>query len=270
MDKIHKEINNIDDLLEGKYNERDILLKKGKTEYFYILDNEIQNMELEKVELEKLKDEINNNFDNYKTQLCRYYEIFRKCDKNNKCNYAHGLKELKNNKKGCINKLNCYDETCLSEHPNNWKPYNNKIKCLNCIKGSCNKTNNKYLHINNTRFKLIVNKIILINKIIKYLNKYIKKEDIKINEIENIDPKNKITSDYNYYKDNFNIYDKENAKNINKIIYKMEKDLKIYSKKIITNINILDIDDIFKINIKTQINHIKSKIQLLKYNIEEI
>lgn len=260
--KLYKEINNIKDLLDGKYNERDILLKEGNIDYFHILDNEIQNMELEIKKLENQNDmNINDNFNNYKTQLCKYYKKYGKCNKSDKCLYTH---ELKNDKKECINNLNCYDETCLFEHPNNWTPYNNNIESMVCVKGFCNKKNKKYLHIkNNSKFKFIVNKIILINKIIKYLNKYIKKEDVKTN----INPEINLTINCNYINDNPKI---DNKQNINNLLYKMENNLDLYSKKIIENINNLNIDDCLKINMKIQINYIKSKIILLKYNMEDI
>lgn len=58
--KLYKKYDNLKDLLDGKYNERDNILKKGNIYNFNIIDNEVQNIENEIQELEK---EINNNFE---------------------------------------------------------------------------------------------------------------------------------------------------------------------------------------------------------------
>lgn len=278
-DKLYKKIDNLKDLLDGKYKERNSLLEEGNIEYFDILDKEIENMELEFKKLEKDLENSNTN-GNYKTQLCRFYKNYGKCDKNDKCFYAHGIKELRDNKEGCINQLKCYDETCLFKHPNNWNPYNNKIECSYCRKGFCNKINKKYKHINNnyknSKFKFIVNKIILINRIIKYLekNKYKnEKENKSIEKQERINTKINLFIDGKYINNNDNLnksYTEDNKKDIKKILYQMENDLELYKKKIINNINEINIDDYLKINMKIQLNNIKSKITLLKYNMEDL
>lgn len=266
LDKIYKKINNNKDLLDGKYKERNDLLEKynkENIEYLEILDKEIQNMELEIKYLEESKKELenlklnNNNMNKYKTQLCRFYKN-GVCDKKDKCFYAHGIEELKKIKKDCIGQLKCYDESCSFNHPNDWNPYDNKIECLYCKKGNCNKINKRYIHIKNnvTNFKFVVNKIILVNRIIRYLKK-----------VEN---NNKLNNDIIKDKNETFINDLKNNNNINNLICQMENNLDLYYEKIIDSINNININDYFKINMKLHINDIKSKIMLLKYNLEDL
>lgn len=266
-DKLYKKVNNLKDLLDGKYKERDILLKEGNIEYFDILDKEIEKMELEIKELEKKLEKLKINT-NYKTQLCRFYKKYGKCDKGNKCFYAHGLKELRNNKKECINQSKCYDEICLFKHPIDWNPYNNKTECLKCKKGFCNKINKKYIHTNNSKFKFIVNKIILINRIIKFLEKNKYKNEKKLNTFINSNSnKPEINIIIN---DNSNKTTNEYKQDIKKTLYMMEKDLELYSEKIINNFNNINLDDYLKINMKIQLNNIKSSVILLRHNLEDL
>lgn len=243
--KIYEKINNIKDLLDGKYKERDNLLKEGNIECFNIVDKEIINMEFEVKKLEKdlEKSDMNNNYKNIK---------------------------IIKNKRDCINKSKCYNETCPFVHPVNWNPEDNKIECLNCKKGFCNKCNKKYKHIyNNSKFKFIVNKIILINRIIKFLEKNEYKNQKK-EEIINTDELKNIISEKNIIiNNNLNII-KACKQDIKNIIYLMEKDLELYSEKIINNLDDISLDIYIKNNMKLQLNNIKSKIQLLKYNFEDL
>lgn len=108
----HK-LNNIIEILNVKYNERDILLNKQTYDEF--LDKEIEDLEKEKKDLELI---ISNKHD----------KII--------------------NKK-CINGIKCWNNDCEYSHPDNWDPYMNKKECINCYKGFCNKINNKYKHRNN-------------------------------------------------------------------------------------------------------------------------
>lgn len=235
MDKIHNKINNLKSLLDCKYKERDKSLKEENIEYFDVIDKEIFSMEIEIKNLEKDLEKISID---------------------NNCK----------NKRHCINKSKCYDETCLFIHSNNWNPYNNKVECLNCKKGFCNKINKKYKHnYNNLKFKVIVNKLILINKIVKFLEKNKcknqKMEEIT-NELKNIETDIKITIDTS---------DRVNLKqDIKRIICLMEKDIELYFEKIINNLDNMNLDIDVKINMKIQLNNIKSKIQLLRYNSEDL
>lgn len=237
MNKIYKKIDNLKDLLDGKYKERDRLLKEENIEYFDVIDKEIINMESEIKELEKDLEKISID---------------------NNCK----------NKKYCINKSECYNEICSFIHPNGWDPYNNKVECLNCKKGFCNKLNKKYKHnYNNLKFKFIVNKLILINRIVKFLekNKYKnqkKEENNFTDELKNIEPEIKITIN--------NLDEFKYKQNIKSIICLMEKDLELYSEKIMNNLDNIKLDIYVKIDMKMQLNNIKSKIQLLGYNFEDL
>lgn len=64
-----------------------------------------------------------------------------------KCIFAHGKEDLI--KKECLNGINCYNENCNYNHPEEWNAYNNKKECRFCGKGFCNKKNIRYKHINN-------------------------------------------------------------------------------------------------------------------------
>lgn len=56
----------------------------------------------------------------YKTELCKYYNSTRGCDKGNKCSFAHGKEEKR--RKKCKNYERCWNEHCNFEHPENWNP----------------------------------------------------------------------------------------------------------------------------------------------------
>lgn len=50
----------------------------------------------------------------------------------------------------------------------------------------------------------------------------------------------------------------------------MEDELETYSKKIMYNINNINIDDYLKVKMKIQLNNIRSKIFLLRYNLKDL
>lgn len=77
----------------------------------------------------------------YKLKLCDEYIKNKKCDKGDKCTYAHGEKEIREMKKTCNYGLNCFNESCIFEHPKTWNPKDNKKICnygLNCFNDNCN------------------------------------------------------------------------------------------------------------------------------------
>lgn len=61
------------------------------------------------------------------------------------CNFAHGINDIIKSK--CLSGDNCFNELCNYKHSDIWNPGNNKLECNFCIKGFCNKENNKYRHI---------------------------------------------------------------------------------------------------------------------------
>lgn len=115
----------------------------------------------------------------YKLKLCNFYEKYKKCDKGDECNYAHGKEELRFFKKDdCYNGLKCFKKDCDFSHPENWNPENNKRICEFYANGYCNKEENcKFKHCNINVEKDIGEKKENSNK---KNNCY--KEDIKINE----------------------------------------------------------------------------------------
>ncbi len=120
--------------------------------------------------------------------ICKHYENNSCKFMNTKelCSYAHGENDIIKNK--CFNGINCFDEKCNYEHPEDWNPENNKLYCIFCDKGFCNKENTKYKHINiNDNIKEDNKDIILdipknkdFPEIIK--NKTINNENIKSHE----------------------------------------------------------------------------------------
>ena len=80
-----------------------------------------------------------------KKVLCKNW-INNKCKYTKKeCIFAHGESDII--KDNCFNGIKCWDEICIYQHPKKWNPYDNKEDCVFCPKGFCNKTNNKYKHI---------------------------------------------------------------------------------------------------------------------------
>lgn len=123
-----------------------------------------------------------------KTIICKYYKNNTCKFMNTKklCSYAHGKSDIIKNK--CFNGINCFHEKCNYEHPEDWNPLNNKLECIFCNKGFCNKENSKYKHIDiNYNIKDEKKDIILdepikedFPEIIKY--KTINNEEIKLHE----------------------------------------------------------------------------------------
>lgn len=84
----------------------------------------------------------------YKLRLCNFYEKHGECAKGDKCNYAHGMDELREFKKECINGLKCFKKDCLFLHPESWNPEDNIRICEYYLNGYCvNENNCKFKHI---------------------------------------------------------------------------------------------------------------------------
>lgn len=213
LKKEHKkehELNNIIEILNVKYNQRDILLNKQI--YDEELDKEIEDMEKEKKELELI--------------------VLNKTNKKSEDNVII--------KKRCFKEDKCWNENCIYDHPANWNPYDNKKECNFCIKGFCNKNNNKYKHI---------------------INMNEEKEILKTNGIEDIIENKKNTN----FIDNINsekIKIKDIIEDNKNLINKMEQDIEIYIEKIKTNID--------NIEAKLHLNKILSEIRFFKYNYEDM
>lgn len=286
-----------------------------------------------------------------KSIICKHYEnnTCKFMNTRELCSYAHGENDIIKNK--CFNGINCFDEKCNYEHPEDWNPFNNKLYCIFCDKGFCNKENTKYKHINindnikednkyiildipkNEDFPEIIenktiynckekeininsdNNIIDIKKqlednyillskldhknwsnyeeidnikddINKLEDKYnnLKKIDKKVNILDNDLNLNTIFNENNNeYKENvedkyipnvyFNITYEENKDiddNIHNLIKNLEKNLKIYNKKIKINLNDTIKNEYFKIILINNLNKIQSKINLFENNYKDI
>ena|ERR1700730_17353927 len=200
---------------------------------------------------------MNDNILNYKTKLCRFFEKYGKCDKNHKCTYAHGVNELNPINKECRYGIDCYNEKCKFNHPNEWKFYN------------INK-NEDIINLN--------------NEIFSQLNKY--NSDIEKNEIkeeELIKPELTLTinginidniEDLNYFIEENK---KETPINIcKKNIVNMVKNSEEFINTIKQNFDNLFIEtkdpclNNYYINAKINLNKILSDILLFEKNYEEI
>lgn len=130
----------------------------------------------------------------YKLKLCDEYIKNKKCDKGDKCTYAHGEEEIREMKKTCNYGLNCFNESCIFEHPKTWNPKDNKKICnygLNCFNDNCNfkhiDENSKNKNLNTeTNIKLDINKDFPdLNENIKINNKDNKiKDDNIVNGVD--------------------------------------------------------------------------------------
>lgn len=241
--KKEDELNNIIEILNVKYKERDDLLNKQI--YDENLDKEIDKIEDEKKELELI--------------------IFKNTHENQKYN-----------KKYCINKDKCWNENCIFKHPLNWKPYNNKKDCIFCYKGFCNKINNKYKHIDEELGKLNVDTDINKNEQIEKNNIILdEKEDQNIKENNNtielsidIDELKKQDNDC---VDDYNINSKLNKNDNEKIenegvIEKCRNKLKEYENYIYIKDNKLELIpdiDIFLEKLYIDLDNSKKSLEML-------
>lgn len=124
--KYKDEIDNIKEILKGKYKElQDILDSDLDKDIVYIdkLNDEIEDMEKEVKNLKKKLNEDNN--------------VIQKSEYKDHQEYSE-----------CLNNDKCYNEICKYKHSNVWDPFKNKKECINCKSGKCNKIDKKYKHIN--------------------------------------------------------------------------------------------------------------------------
>lgn len=217
---------------------------------------------------------------NYKIKLCNFYRKDGKCDRKNKCNYAHGEDELRSYKKNCINELKCFKNDCLFQHPNNWNYKNNLNICEYYKNGYCNKEDDcKFIHIHECETGVDKNdnddkKLTVLEEIINLNNKEIDKTQIEcINK--DLSPNIEIFVDGLEYDNDVNILNT----NKNEPIKETMNLINILNEKIETYINDIkyNVDEIFLnndknncINIKSDLNKIMSEIVLLKYNFQDI
>lgn len=221
---------------------------------------------------------------NYKIKLCNFYKKHGKCDKKDKCNYAHGNNELRFFKKECINGLYCFKKDCLFQHPKDWDYKNNLNICEYYKNGYCNKKDNcefrhikEYRNSNDENIENDDNNITLLEK-----NKIINNNELDKTQIKDINKHlcpnieiNVKSLEYNNDDNNINTnedikYDqnKETMDLIEKFNEKFEK----YIKDIKYNIDdvFLDNDKVYGINIKFDLNKLMSEMILFKYNIQDI
>lgn len=218
---------------------------------------------------------------NYKIKLCNFYKKHGKCNKNDKCNYAHGDNELRLYKKECINELKCFKKDCLFQHPKNWNYKNNLNICQYYKNGHCNKDDNcEFIHIkecesnDNENDNNENNEIIFKEEIKKLNNNEIDKTQIKdINK--GLSPNIEIFVDGLEYNNDVNILDTNGYDPIKEtmgLIDNLNKKIETYIKDIKYNIDevFLNNDKDNGINMKLDLNKLMSEIILLKYNFQDI
>lgn len=225
---------------------------------------------------------------NYKIKLCNFYKKHGKCDKKDKCNYAHGDNELRFFKKECINGLNCFKKECLFQHPKNWDYKNNLNVCEYYKKGYCNKEDNcEFRHIKeceNSNDENVDNVDNVHNEITLWgENKNINNNELEKTQIKDINNKDlcpnieiivdglEYNSDVNILNTNSDIsYDKN--KETMDLIDKINEKVGTYIKDIKYNIDevFLDNDKVHGINIKLDLNKLMSEMILFKYNFQDI
>lgn len=239
----------------------------------------------------------------YKLKLCNFYEKYGKCDKSDKCNYAHGKDELRNFKKeNCYNGLNCFKKKCEFTHPEGWNPENNKRICEYYANGFCNKEDKcKFKHIeddnydvenieinkkdknidindndhfpyfidNKDNIKVNTNKEILEKEISHNLNE---NEDLQDNieysedEMKNEDIENDSSPNIEVFVNEIECNDTEDLINI---LYNNSLNLVKDIKKNIDKKFIGDKEK-YGINMKLKLNEIISEINLFKNNYKDI
>jgi hypothetical protein len=226
---------------------------------------------------------------NYKIKLCNFYKKHGKCDKKDKCNYAHGDNELRFFKKECINGLKCFKKDCLFQHPKNWDYKNNLNICEYYKNGYCNKEDNcEFIHIkecessddgneikkNTEKADNGNNEITLLEENQNLNNNELDETQIKdINK--DLSPNIEIFVDGLEYNNDVNILN-TNGYDPNKetmdLIDNLNEKFETYIKDIKYNIDevFLNNDKDHGINIKLDLNKLMSEIILLKYNFQDI
>jgi predicted P-loop ATPase/GTPase len=225
----------------------------------------------------------------YKLKLCDEYVKYGKCDKGDKCTYAHGKDEVKEIKKICNYGLNCFKESCVFEHPKSWNPKDNKKICnygLNCFNDNCNFKHiddfpdlNENIIINNvdvdTNKELLSNIEIIVNGI-KYNdtdNMFNTSNFINNNIIEEVESIEDINTKVKKYVENNNnqIPELKEKGEIEEVIINLQKIFEKYTIEIKHNIDTVFINDKQKygIDMKMELNKITSSISLFKHNYHD-
>jgi hypothetical protein len=196
----------------------------------------------------------------YKLKLCDFYDKYGKCDKGDKCTYAHGKNELREFKKECINGLKCFKKDCKFTHPKGWNSEDNKKICEYYMNGFCkNEGNCKFRHIKDNKVdeKLDINS----NNEFPFLGDVTKSNIIE----ENINNINDVNIDDNKKDKIF----EENTKNF--------KDDEIKNKDLYPNVEIFingieynNTDNILNINDEKNNQELKEKEIDLTDDVEEL
>lgn len=232
----------------------------------------------------------------YKLKLCDEYIKNKKCDKGDKCTYAHGEKEIRKMKKTCNYGLNCFNESCIFVHPKTWNPKDNKKICnygLNCFNDNCNFKHidentdlNENIKINNKiKDDNIVNSVDENSKNKElFPNIEIIVNDMKYNDTDNMlntNESNIIVTNNNIINESGSIKDINNdiqiplelkeMSDIEELIINMQKIFEKYTMEIKNNIDTVFINDKQKygIDMKIQLNKIMYEVSLFKLNYHD-
>lgn len=312
--KLNKQIYDNKELLDIKYKRKNEILEeyylKNKDIEVEIseiedpelkeLDKYIENTESENKKYEKELEELkkayifNVNINKHKTQLCRFYNSPKGCDKGGNCSFAHNEIELKQIMKPCFSGLKCYKKDCKYSHPEGWNFKDNITICEFFKKGYCiNEDNCNFKHIqktyndkiedennnmkdyqedlkpnnydyikeiiNNHLHENVIYNIILNNNKNKEIMNYNKKPDISI------------TIDGIKYEDN-NVFEECNKDDILGLTNDLQNTFKNYTDMIKKKMDEKFVNDkhIYNINMKIQLNQIMSKIILFTNNLDDI
>lgn len=217
-------------------------------------------------------DDIKNN---YKIKLCNYYKKYNKCNKGDKCTYAHGLEELNRyNKKilKCKNGLNCYNKDCDFLHPEGWDYKNNMKECIYYQKGSCMNDNCNFKHINN---KIENKNDVNLIETKKHSENNIENIKITINGIDYDDENNKFKTDIKnssnekFIKENI-INKSDNLDNLKVLAYDLYDNFNNIIQDFKIKLNESLNDEELKTKIKIELNEILSSLYLFKSNCNDI
>lgn len=246
------------------------------------------------------------NINKYKTKLCFFYEKYNKCNNEDKCNYAHGVSELR-----CLFDEKCVNEKCKRIHikrerdicvftskeenmdmdDTNYSDYNEENDNINIFdneqfpiikeKINNNENNNENNNDDNVNVKKKEENKILYSSVIKKgtIHKYSEDdnmnnydEEIKSPEINvainvNCKERTKFNNDINNKIVNIDEDNKE-LESLNEI----QKIFEDFSKKFKNNIDKKFVDEktMYSVNIKLELNDIVSRINLFKNNYEDI
>jgi hypothetical protein len=221
---------------------------------------------------------MNNSEKYYKLKLCNFYEKHGKCNKGDKCTYAHGLEELNKYNKNiikCKSGLKCYNKDCSFIHPEGWDYKNNinNIKICEYYKNrSClNEKNCKFKHVD---YEINNENEINLNEIKQHSENNIENIKITINRInyddnDKLKTKIKNNDNKNVIKDNTT----DNTKalnNIKKLTYNLCNDFQNIIEDFKINLDDSLDDKKIKIKMKMELNNILSSLYLFRNNCDDI